>query len=106
MSYELTVYCTACNTPKGTRETAIGEIATAGYTVAVHRDLYKAHKGKRIHLKIYDDNGNIISEHLPYIHDIHGNNSNVIDLYIGEREFCECNKHPWSGKKCSFDFIS
>ena len=105
MSYKLTVYCSACNSPKGSRQTAIGATATAGLTVAVHKSLYKEHKGQRIHLKIYDDRGNIISEHLPYIHDIHGNSNNVIDLYIGERNVCDCNKHPWSGKRCSFDFI-
>ena len=105
MSYKLTVYCSDCNSPKGSRQTAIGATATAGLTVAVHKNLYKQHKGKRIHLKIFDDRGNILSEHLPYIQDIHGNSSNVIDLYVGERDVCDCNKHPWSGKNCSFEFI-
>lgn len=105
MSYKLTVYCTACNSPRGSRQTASGATATAGLTVAVHRDFYKKHKGERIHLVIYDNYGNVMSEHLPYIQDIHGNASNVIDLYIGERNRCECNYHPWSGKKCDFEFI-
>ena len=105
MSYKLTVYCTACNSPKGSRQTASGATATAGLTVAVHRDFYKKNKGRRIHLTIYDNNGNIMSEHLPYIQDIHGNSSNVIDLYIGERDRCDCNNHPWSGKRCNFEFI-
>lgn len=105
MSYKLTVYCSACNSPPGSRQTAIGVKATAGLTVAVHKSLYKDHKGDRIHLKIYDEEGNIMSEHLPYIQDIHGNKSNVIDLYIGERNTCDCNNHPWSGKRCSFEFI-
>lgn len=52
MSYKLTVYCTACNSPKGSRETANGKTATAGLTVAVHKNLYKVYKGKRMHLKI------------------------------------------------------
>ena len=94
MSYILTVFCSACNSPKGSRQTAIGATATAGLTVAVHKDLYKQYKGRRIHLKIYDEEGNILSEHLPYIQDIHGNSSNLIDLYIGERDRCECSKHP------------
>ena len=106
MSYKLTVYCTACNSPKGSRETANGKTATAGLTVAVHKNLYKVYKGKRMHLKIYDKDNKIISEHLPYIDDIHGKDSNIIDLYIGERDVCYCKRHPWSGKQCSFEIIS
>jgi len=105
MSYKLTVYCSACNSPKGSRQTAIGATATAGLTVAVHKNLYKQHKGRRIHLIIYDNNGNVMSEHLPYIQDIHGNSSDIIDLYIGERDVCDCNRHPWSLKRCNFEFI-
>ena len=106
MSYRLTVFCSACNSPKGSRQTAIGAVATAGLTVAVCKSLYRAHKGRRIHLKVYDNNRRtILSEHLPYIQDIHGNSDNVIDLYIGERDKCDCNHHPWSNKPCDFEFI-
>lgn len=106
MSYKLTVFCSACNSPKGSRQTAIGAVATAGLTVAVHKNFYRNHKGKRIHLIVYDnDRRTILSEHLPYIQDIHGNSENVIDLYIGERDRCDCNHHPWSCKPCDFEFI-
>lgn len=40
MSYKITCYCSACNSPKGSRDTASGEQATAGVTVAVHPSLY------------------------------------------------------------------
>ena len=105
MSYRLTVYCSACNSPRGSRQTAIGATATAGLTVAVPESMFRRHKGERIHLTIYDDDGTVMSEHLPYIQDIHGNSSNVIDLYIGERDRCDCNHHPWSCKPCDFEFI-
>ena len=105
MSYRLTVYCSACNYPKGSRNTKIGATATAGLTVAVNKSLYANYKGRRIHLYVYDDNGNILCEHLPYIQDIHGNSNDVIDLYIGEYEGCPCNSHPWSGKRCDFELL-
>ena len=111
MSYTLTVYCSDCNWPKhtGSRQTKIGATATAGLTVAVCEDLYKKYKGRRIHLKVYDDKKkkNIISEHEPYIQDIHGNDDDVIDLYVGERpkNKCDCDYHIWSGKPCDFYLI-
>lgn len=105
MSYRLTVFCSACNSPKGSRNTKIGAQATAGLTVAVCKKLYNKYKGQRIHLTIYDDEGKKLSDHLPYIQDIHGNDDDVIDLYIGEREECHCDNHPWSDKPCDFEFI-
>lgn len=106
MSYRLTVFCTACNDPKGSRQTASGATATAGLTVSVPKSFYRAHKGERIHLIVYDnDRRTILSEHLPYIQDFHSNSDNVIDLYIGERDRCDCRHHPWSNKPCDFEFI-
>ncbi len=117
--YTLTLYCTACNDPKGSRDIAyeptdddkeknedIPSQATAGYTVAFHPSKYKEYKGKRIYLEILDEDGNIIGKHQPYILDFHGKkNIKIIDFYIGERKICECYKHPWSGKECRFKFI-
>ena len=103
--YILTVFFSTCNSPKGSRQTAIGAKAIAGLTVSVCKSLYSEYKGKRIHLIIYDNDGSIISEHLPYIQDIHGNSSDVIDLYIRERNSCDCKRHPWSKKRCLFEFI-
>jgi hypothetical protein len=106
MSYRLTVFCSACNSPRGSRATASGAQATAGLTVAVWESLYRQKKGKRIHLIVYDnDKRTILSEHLPYIQDIHGNGNNVIDLYIGERDRCDCIHHPWSNKPCDYEDI-
>lgn len=107
MSYKLTCYCSDCNYPQhqNSRATKIGAIATAGLTVAVCEDLYNKYKGRRIHLIVYDkDKKTVLSEHLPYIQDIHGNSDNVIDLYIGERGkyLCDCKNHIWSGKPCDF----
>jgi len=42
--YKITCYCSACNSPKGSRETASGETATAVVTVAVHRNKYSKNK--------------------------------------------------------------
>ena len=87
--YKITRYCSACNSPKGSRDTASGETATAGVTVAVHRTKYSKNKeidipgiGKR------------------KIQDKHGNGENVIDVYVGECETCNCSKHPYSGMTC------
>ena len=35
-TYRITCYCSACNSPKGSTQTASGIPATAGVTVAVH----------------------------------------------------------------------
>ena len=114
--YELTIYCSACNTPSGSRNVAYNPKpgkrpkdmptkATAGYTVAFSKDEYDEYKGKRIELYIYDKDGNVISSHQPFIMDYHGKSSDIIDFYIGERKKCECSKHPWSGKRCKFKFL-
>ena len=109
--YILTLYCTACNNPKGSRDIAYTEgiykKATAGLTVAVHPDFYDLHKGERIHLEILDKNGNIIASHQPYILDFHGVEDYIIDLYIGEKNKCICSEYNgWSGKRCRFKFIN
>ena len=113
--YELTIYCKACNYPKNSRNIAysrkkgddedIPEEATAGLTVAVHPDHYNEYKGKRSHLDILDENGMVLSSHQPFILDNHRNGKKIIDFYMGERDICECSKHPWSGKKCRFKFL-
>jgi hypothetical protein len=116
MNYKLTCYCSACNYPKGTRNVAYNPNdkdkkkgmptqATAGFTVAVSKSKYKEDQGKRIELYILDKNENVISSHQPFIMDFHGKGSEIIDFYIGEREKCECSKHPWSGKKCNFIYL-
>ena len=116
MSYTLTIYCTACNDPKGSRNIAytpskedidrgVPTKATAGLTVAFCYDYYQENKGKRIELYIYDDDGNMISSHQPFIVDYHSKEEDIIDFYIGERKKCECSKHQWSGRACDFKFI-
>ena len=107
--YTLTLYCSACNDPPGTRDIAYtkGSIkkATAGYTVAFNRAFYDKNIGERIHLDIFDEDGKIIASHQPYILDFHGKGDEIIDFYIGERDECNCHKHIWSGKECRFKFI-
>ena len=90
MSYKITCYCSACNSPKGSRETASGEHATAGVTVAVHPSLYS--KNKII---------NIDGIGQRKIQDKHGNSKNVIDVYVGESQTCKCSSHPYSGLNCN-----
>ena len=87
MSFELTCYCSACNTPPGT-QTASGIPATEGVTVAVHRSLYKKNK------EIYIDG--VGSRR---IQDKHGNRSNIIDIYVGDRSVCRCKTESLSGKR-------
>ena len=43
-TYKITCYCSACNSPKGSTQTASGETATEGVTVAVHPSKYSKNK--------------------------------------------------------------
>ena len=90
MSYRITCYCSACNSPKGSTKTASGETATEGVTVAVHRTKYS--KNKRIYI---DEIG------WRKIQDKHGNDPDVIDVYVGDCPVCRCSSHPFSGKRCN-----
>lgn len=94
--FKITCYCTACNSPKGSKETASGQDAEKGTTVAVHKDLFNKYKNKRIYIKG-------IGYRL--IQDKHSNTKNVIDVYVGEYETCECDFHPYSGKVCEVEGI-
>jgi 3D (Asp-Asp-Asp) domain-containing protein len=87
--FKITCFCSACNSPKGSRQTASGANATAGVTVAVHPSLYE--KNKRIHIEGIGDR---------LIQDKHGNSTNVIDVYVGECNTCQCSRHPYSGRVC------
>ena len=87
--FKITCYCSACNSPKGSTETASGETAKAGTTVAVHPTLYS--KNKSIHIDGIGDR---------LIQDKHGNSSNVIDVYVGDCKICKCSSHEYSGKVC------
>ncbi len=89
MSYRITCYCSACNSPKGT-QTASGERATEGVTVAVHPTKYSRNK------QIYIEG---IGSRL--IQDKHGNSANVIDVYVGNCSVCRCSSHPFSGRWCN-----
>ena len=88
--YKITCYCSACNSPPGSRETASGAKATAGVTVAVHPSKYV--KNKVINIEGIGERK---------IQDKHGNSTNVIDVYIGEFKKCPCSSHPFSGKTCN-----
>ena len=90
MSYRITCYCSACNSPKGSTQTASGEIATEGVTVAVHPTKYSRNK------QIYIEG---IGSRL--IQDKHGNSANVIDVYVGNCSVCRCSSHPFSGRWCN-----
>lgn len=100
MNYRVKVYCSDCNSPRQSRDTASGKTATAGDTVAVSKSLYKKYEGRRILIEI--DNGESL---MPYIQDFHGDSDDVLDIYIGERNDCRCKYHPWSKRKCKFRFI-
>ena len=88
MSYRITCYCSACNSPRDSTQTSSGETATEGVTVAVHRSKYS--KNKQIYI---DGIGS------RKIQDIHGNSPNVIDVYLGNRSICKCEDNIFSNKK-------
>ena len=94
MSYKITCYCSACNSPKGSTQTASGQSAREGVTVAVHRSKYS--KNKQINIEG-------IGSRL--IQDIHGNKENVIDVYVGNCSVCKCSSHPFSGRWCNVSGI-
>ena len=89
-TYRITCYCSACNSPKGSTQTASGETATEGVTVAVHPSKYS--KNKLINISGIGDRK---------IQDKHGNAANVIDVYVGNCKKCSCSKHPFSGMSCT-----
>lgn len=90
-SYKLTCYCSGCNSPKGSRATASGKLATAGEygTIAVHPSLYKELGAGTV----------LYIEGLGYrtIQDKHGVSNRKIDVYIGEGS-CKCNNNPIGDK--------
>ena len=80
----------ACNSPKGSTETASGETAKEGVTVAVHPSKYS--KNKLINISGIGDRK---------VQDKHGNAKNVIDVYVGDCQKCACSQHPFSGMSCT-----
>ena len=92
MSYRITCYCSACN--GNNTKTKSQETATAGVTVAVHRSKYS--KNKEIYIEGIGSRK---------IQDIHGNDEDVIDVYVGDCSTCKCSSHPYSGKECEVSGI-
>ena len=89
-TYKITCYCSACNSPKGSTQTASGIPATEGVTVAVHPSKYV--KNKEI---------NIEGIGIRRIQDKHGNKPDVIDVYVGNCSHCNCARHTFSGRICA-----
>lgn len=85
--FRLTCYCSACNEPKGSTATASGAVASAEYTVAVHRELYNQFRGRIIEI---GDLGEF------KIQDKHGKGKQVIDIYIGDFEKCRCTRDEYN----------
>ena len=88
-TYKITCYCSACNSPKGSTQTASGIPATAGVTVAVHPSKYQ--KNKVIIIEGIGERK---------IQDKHGNTPDVIDVYVGNCSQCNCSRHQFSGRRC------
>ena len=88
-TYKITCYCSACNSPKGSTQTASGIPATAGVTVAVHPTKYQ--KNKEIYIEGIGQRK---------IQDKHGNTPDVIDVYVGNCSQCNCRRHSFSGRRC------
>ena len=88
-TYKITCYCSACNSPKGSTQTASGIPATAGVTVAVHPTKYQ--KNKVIFIEGIGERK---------IQDKHGNTPDVIDVYVGNCSQCNCRRHQFSGRRC------
>lgn len=91
-TYKMTCYCSGCNSPRGSRQTASGKLATNGEygTVAVSSSLYRNLGAETV----------LYIEGIGYktIHDKHGNSRNVIDIYVGEGR-CRCSYNSISGQR-------
>ena len=90
MSYWLTCYCSAYNSPKGITQTSSGIPATEWVTVAVHPSKYQKNK------EIYIDG--IGSKRCQ---DKHGNDPDLIDVYVGNHSQCRWSIHPFSARRCN-----
>lgn len=90
-TYRLTCYCTGCNSPKGSKQTASGIKATGGEygTVAVSSYLYKKLGKNTI---IYIDGVGYKK-----IQDKHGVSGNTIDVFIDTNR-CKCSYNSLSNK--------
>ncbi len=87
--YKITCFCKQCN--GNNTETASGNIATEGITIAVHKSLYNEY-GDGHEIKI---NGVGYRE----IQDTHSVGKNVIDVYVGDTNGCHCNSNPINGRR-------
>lgn len=93
-TYRLTCYCAGCNSPAGSRQTASGIAATHGEygTIAVSSQLYRELGAGTV---LYIDGVGYRK-----IQDIHGNTSNVIDVYVNHGP-CTCWTNSLSGRTCN-----
>ena len=89
-TYRITCYCSDCNSPRGSTQTASGIPATVGVTVAVHPSKYQ--KNKEIYIEGIG---------IRRIQDKHGNAPDVIDVYVGNFSHCICSRHQFSGRRCA-----
>ena len=87
--YRITCYCSACNSPKGSTQTASGIPAIVGITVAVHPSKYQKNK-----VIFIEGIGEI------KIQDKHGNTPDVIDVYVDNCSQCNCRRNTFSGRRC------
>lgn len=81
ISLRVTAYCSACNSPKGSRQTASGVSAYVG-SVAMKGVPF----GTNIHIEGY---GTYTVQDRP------GNN--VVDVYVGTMDNCNCDTAGYSG---------
>lgn len=98
-TYQLTCYCSGCNSPRGSRQTASGAVATAGEygTIAVHPSMYSKYKPGTV----------LYIEGVGYrkIQDKHGVSANKIDVYVGEGS-CRCSYNVLSGKSAKVYLVN
>ena len=98
-TYKLTCYCSGCNSPRGSRQTASGAVATAGEygTIAVHPSMYSKYKPGTV----------LYIEGVGYrkIQDKHGVSANKIDVYVGEGS-CRCSYNVLSGKSAKVYLVN
>jgi len=87
--FKVTYYCKACKYPPGSIKTASGEIPEKDFTCAVDDSFFKKYKGCYVTLK----NGGMYQ-----IQDCHFHGPNILDIYNGDDDICDCKNRRDSGK--------
>ena len=81
-TFRITHYCSACNDPPYSTETASGKTPMKNLTCALDYSLYKKFEGKYL---------NLTGKNMLEIIDFHRKGKNIVDIYNGDCDECECD---------------